>query len=117
VTPDWWEFVLLSLAAFRVFRLLAEDDILDRPRNWALGLPKNWEQGKPIPKRYRENLAFFIRCPWCAGFWISLLVYVAWIAAGPGEWESDELYMGGVSVFAISAIVGLVRRNLDPPEE
>ena len=36
--PGWYELLLLSLAAWRVFHLLAEDDILDRPRRYVTRL-------------------------------------------------------------------------------
>ncbi|MDH4038574.1 MAG: DUF1360 domain-containing protein [Candidatus Krumholzibacteria bacterium] len=76
-TPDWWQFTLLALAAWRVFHLLAFDDILDKPRNTLCGLPRNWKEGDIIPRTYRENLAEFITCPYCLGFWSA----VAWWAA------------------------------------
>ena len=62
--PDWWEAVLLALAAWRVFQLIAEDEILNGPRRYVTGkLDEKWE--------------LFIECPYCAGFWIAL----AWWAA------------------------------------
>ncbi len=90
--PTWWAFLLLALAAFRVWRLLAEDAILDRPREWALHkLPKGEE---------------FLVCPWCAGFWISVLWWLAWVA-----WPRWTLVVA--APFAINAIVGLTAANLD----
>ena len=64
--PDWWEAVILALAAWRTFQLLAEDDILDRPRRYVTGkLDAKWE--------------LFIECPYCLGFWIAVAWWVAWI--------------------------------------
>lgn len=69
--PDWWEFVLLFAAAWRTFQLIARDDILDRPRAWALGYT-GWQGGKaPPPPTFRAKWSEFITCPYCAGFWIS----------------------------------------------
>ena len=101
--PDWWEFVLLTLAAFRVWRLISEDTILERPRRYVTGLPQRWKEGDALPKGYREYLAIFIECPWCAGFWIS----VAW-------WGAWQIWPHGAVVaavpFAISALVPLLAK-------
>lgn len=80
--PGWWEFALLAAAAFRLWKLLAEDTILDRPRKWALGLPRSFDPERDDVstfRGYRDKLATFITCPWCAGFWIVLLLYVLWL--------------------------------------
>lgn len=74
--PDWWETVLLALAAYRVWRLLAEDTILDRPRAWLVGL-SGWTAGRPTPLSYRAWLAEFVTCPACFGFWVSLAWWLA----------------------------------------
>lgn len=63
--PDWWEAVLLSLAAWRTFQLLAEDDILETPRRYVTDLlSEYWED--------------FLTCPYCAGFWIAVVWWLSW---------------------------------------
>jgi hypothetical protein len=95
--PNWFEFALLSLAAYRVFRLLSEDTVLDRPREYVVGL-SGWQEGRPTPPGYRVRLAEFLLCSSCFGFWIS----VAW-------WLSYQLWEYGTVVaavpFAISTVV------------
>ena len=59
------ELVLLALAAWRVFQLIAVDDILDRPRRY-------------VTDRLSEKWDLFIECPYCAGFWIALAWWAAW---------------------------------------
>ena len=64
--PNWYELVLLVLAAWRIFELIGKDTILDRPRRYVTGkLDAKWE--------------LFIECPYCAGFWIGLVWWVAWL--------------------------------------
>jgi hypothetical protein len=63
--PDWWEFALLALAAWRVFQLIAEDEILNGPRRY-------------VTSRLSEKWELFIECPYCAGFWIALAWWAAW---------------------------------------
>ena len=46
--------------------LIAEDTILDGPRRYVTGkLDAKWE--------------LFIECPYCAGFWIGVVWWVAWL--------------------------------------
>lgn len=91
--PGWWAFLLLGLAAFRTWRLDAEDTILDRPRAWVIGR---------FPKAET-----FIGCPWCSGAWFA----VAW-------WTFFEAWPHWTLVvaapFALSAIVALIAVHGDP---
>jgi hypothetical protein len=93
-TPDWFELVLLGLAAFRVWKLIGEDTILDTPRAWTL--KRAFNLGGPKAKDYVETL---LECPWCAGFWVSLGWWGAWEA-----WPHGSLI--AAAPFAISALVG-----------
>lgn len=78
--PDWYELVLLALAAWRVFQLLAYDDITEGLRRRIMRVPKDWDGKSPITnKSYRETLALFLQCPYCAGFWIAVVWWVAWL--------------------------------------
>jgi hypothetical protein len=83
VTPTPWEFLLLTLAAYRVWRLIAVDDIAEPIR--AKIKPDGW-------------WAALVECPWCAGAWISL----AWVAAW---WAWEDTVVVAVP-FAVSAAVG-----------
>lgn len=76
--PDWWEAALLALAAWRIFHLIAHDDILNGPRRYVTGLPSGWKEGDRVPSGYRERLADFISCPYCLGFWSALAWWGAW---------------------------------------
>jgi hypothetical protein len=61
--PSPFEAVLLALAAWRIWHLIALDDITDRPRRYVT-------EG-------RDKLLDFIECPFCMGFWVSL----SWVGA------------------------------------
>jgi hypothetical protein len=101
-TPNWYQLVLLALASFRIWRLLAEDTVLDTPRRALLRLGKTWErEGDPVPADYRAGWGSFISCAWCLGFWISL----AWW----GAFQWDEHWTVVVAVpWAISAAAGMI---------
>lgn len=115
--PEPYALILLALIAYRLWRLLAEDDILEIPRRKLVRLATDWEEGDSVPREYREKLALFIICPWCAGFWVCGAVYAAWMAT-LGEWpDSVEDGFVGLGVwFALSALVGFQRMKLDPPD-
>ena len=104
----WWWFAILSLSAYRVFRLLAEDTILDRPRRWLLRLG-DWEEdsGEDPPENYRFEWGIFLTCPYCAGFWISgvaLALYSLII-----EWHGVFAFLA--TWFAISAVVAFLAKT------
>jgi len=107
--PNWWEFLLLFAAAYRIFHLIAEDTLLDRPRKWALHLPRSYDPEQDDPSQfpgYRDYLAKFITCPWCLGFWLSVgwwlgwLIFHKWAVAAAVPW-------------AMSAAVGITAKHLE----
>lgn len=103
--PDWYSFLLLSVAAFRMYRLIAADTILDGPRKKLLKLT-GWKPGDDAPKGYREKLGLFITCPWCLGWWVGLAWWGAWQV-----WHAGTIV--ATVPFAMNAIVALVEKNLD----
>jgi hypothetical protein len=118
--PSPWVGLILALGAFRIARVIGWDDlpIIVRARDWVTGAQLvqsgssaalagltgeeagfEWHYERPV-------VAKFIACPWCQGFWVSIIVYVAWIEA-----PTWTLYV--LAPFALSAFVGLVAKNLD----
>lgn len=78
--PDWYGSVLLALAAWRLFHLIAFDDVLDRPRRHVTRLNKTWRQeGDATGEQYRSGLAGFITCPFCLGFYVGVGVWGLWL--------------------------------------
>ncbi len=104
--PDWYAVSLLALAGWRIFHLLAHDDILDAPRRRVLRLAKTWKQeGDATGENYREKWALFLTCPYCAGFWIGLVWWGAWQI-----WPHGTLV--AASVFTINAGLIAAQRAL-----
>jgi hypothetical protein len=56
-----FHFLLLSLASFRVTRLITTDDITQPLRD---RLPDNW-------------LAELLSCSWCCGVWVTAVLFAA----------------------------------------
>ena len=97
--PDWWEAVILAGGAWRIFHLLAFDDILDRPRNYLVGL----KPGADRRADGNEPLMDFLECPFCLGFWIVLGIWGLWQI-----WPSEMLI--ALTPFMLSAgLVGAQR--------
>lgn len=104
--PEPYIFALLCLAAFSIFKLIGDDRILDRPRDWALDRIKDDDRA--------TYWGDFIVCPWCAGFWISGVVYAGWLATLGDPALSVEAVFVGLGVwFAIRAVVGLLGMVVD----
>lgn len=97
--PGWYALGLLALAVYRSFRLISEDEVLDRPRGYILNLPVDWHEGQRVPNGYHNRLADFLICPWCLGFWLSFCWWGAWII-----WPHAILLIA--APFAISTLVG-----------
>ena len=101
--PNWYQLLLLGLAAWRTFELLANDEITRPLRNRILQLPAAWKtEGDPISPdewtRYRRILGEFVVCPYCLGFWIAIIWW--------GIWEITPHWTTIFAVpFALSAIV------------
>lgn len=107
MTPEPWVFVLLALAAFRLWKFVADDDVLDRPRDWLL------DRLGPATSSRRAYWSLFLLCPWCSGAWIAFATYSMWIAVGPGAFDVADLLLGAAVVLALSATVGLIASVLD----
>jgi hypothetical protein len=91
--PEPWTFVLLALAAWRMWKLLADDVILEQPMDRLLRLIAD--------RRRRDAVRSFIECYWCLGFWLAVAWWAAWLAAP--KWAAVAAVP-----WALSAAVGLL---------
>lgn len=135
--PSPWIFALLALAAFRVTRLIGWDDLTtgwrawyggmsdDEYRRWNHFLNKIIEKGRdpwdevfdgptgqihgPPFSESRWYIAKLTRCPWCLGFWVSLVTAAGWWLVAGGTIARVPLV-----ALALSATVGFLAKNLDP---
>lgn len=96
--PEPYALILLALASFRVWRLLAWDTILGPYREWLIGRSDGGSRPLIVGRRYRQTLDEFAHCPWCLGFWVTVAWWVAWLC-------TDYTLVAAVP-WAISALVG-----------
>lgn len=62
------DIAVLILAVFRLSRIVIKDHIFDSLRN------RLWDRFPPESTK----LGYLITCPWCIGFWLSLVVYICY---------------------------------------
>lgn len=112
VTP--FQFIVLSLAAFRMTRLLVADYIMLWLRDMCVNVKEETspETGllcvvreKPL-KGARLLFANLLGCPWCVGVWMAFLVIVMYIGV-----VLDVFPMGRVIIyiFAIAGAASLIQ--------
>lgn len=95
-SPTWFVYAVLGLAAWRVWHLLALDDVT-APIRGRLVRKGNGQQ--------RKRLEEWIECPYCLGFWIAL----AW-AGYVALWEEGAFWTA--LPFSFSTIIVAVSRAL-----
>lgn len=99
-TADLLGLLVLSLGAWRVWRILSTDVVLDWPRDRILGATQPLAGG---PIHYtRPRLAEFVGCPWCLGWWIALGAFAAW-----HWWSKTDSVLIAIP-FALSTVIGLL---------
>jgi hypothetical protein len=103
--------IVLGLAAARLWRLISQDLILAPLRDRLVGVEKFQVGDAQVQKNLRPRVVEFLGCPWCLGFWISIPAVALYLYA-PGD-----VIAWVVGVLAVSEVVGLIVRNLDPVEE
>jgi hypothetical protein len=101
------DLILDSLAVFRIWRLVALDEITEAPRarweEWA------WNRyGKTEPGRAQKvpKIITLVGCPWCLGAWM-VLGALAWKRVSPRTWSVAR------TALATSAVVGLLGSKLE----
>lgn len=94
-----WVFVLGSLAAWRLFRLVSTDDIL------------NWPRDRFFPDNTRRR--DFLDCPYCAGWWLSALGTLGYYLVSDVGLSWGAVFGWAVTAFAMSAVVVFVEVLLD----
>lgn len=92
MTPEPYELALLALAAARLWKLIGDDRVLDRPRDWLLG--------KMTDSDRQTYWGDFLVCPWCFGFHACWVLWLLWL------WQ-PLWTLAGCTPFALSAVVGL----------
>lgn len=96
--PEPYHFALLALASWRLWKLIADDRISERPVNWLVC--------RRLAGKWGGEL---VDCPYCLGFWTSGLAYAIWLSILDDWPDTAGEAIGVLGVwFALSAAVGLI---------
>lgn len=90
-----WPLLILALGIYSLTRLITKDSLIDRQREWFFNhFPHEGFTTKKRPnpdrctfivtgERYYVTEGHFlgelINCPWCSGFWVSLLLFGSFV--------------------------------------
>lgn len=86
------DFVLMTLAIFRLVRLFTYDNIMAFVRDSFAGTD---------PLSLRGSLGTLINCPWCTGLWFSLVVVFFYFLT-PAAWY-------GILILALAAVASFLQ--------
>lgn len=111
--PAPWQFVLLTLAAYRLLRFVSWDSITEPVRALVTGRhetgpgadARNSRVGKRT-RAYRPKVDEFIHCPFCMSWWLCVAGFLAW------QWWPHAVLVLAVP-WAASGVVGLISKTLD----
>jgi hypothetical protein len=92
------DFVLMTLAIFRLVRLFTYDNITAFIREWFAGAD---------PRSLMGSLGTLINCPWCTGLWFALVVGFAYFAT-PIAWYAILVLALSSSASFVQLIANLI---------
>ena len=91
--------LLVGLAAHRLWRLVALDTILNRPRQ------QLYRRVAPDGTGVWATVVYWLTCPWCSGFWIAGAV-TGVVQAGVGwSWWALPVWWSSATVVGLAATV------------
>lgn len=94
----------LGLASYRATQLVVWDTIGDPVRSRI----EMWRVAK-FDSRTRKFFHDLIRCPYCAGWWLSVLTLVVYLTAA-GQWGSAPLIVHAIEAWAVAGVQALLNR-------
>jgi len=89
------EFIILGLATYRISRLLIEDRIFDKPRNWFFS---------KVPPH--KPLGYLFTCYHCLSIYVGTFVFICYTIV-------PTVTIPVACVLALSAITGYISTKLD----
>jgi uncharacterized protein DUF1360 len=93
----------LSLASYRATQLVVWDTIGD-PLRQRLEL---WHAVKHT-SRFRSFVRALIKCPYCVGWWLSMITYITYATAT--GWSGTPLLVHAISAWAVAGGQALLNR-------
>ena len=85
------ELIIISLASYRLTRLLIYDKVLNFFRDY---FTKREHKSGLL-----NSTKYFLTCPWCAGIWMTLVILVLFLVAPYGKFLVYILAISGIASF------------------
>ena len=107
----FFEFFVISLAVFRLTRLLVYDSIALWIRDLFFEIKKEWNEKEAVfvVKRslaksgIRRKLGELLLCPWCVGTWVALFVLFGYYLHPISWW-----FILGVAIAGVSTVIQIL---------
>lgn len=96
--------IALGLAAYRATQLVVHDTIGDPVRQRI----EMWHARK-FDSRVRGFVRDLISCPYCAGWWLSMLTVGAYLTAA-SQWRAAPLWVHAIEAWAVTGLQALLNR-------
>lgn len=104
--------VILAIASYRLTRFLVIDTLIAGARNKFHAVLINRAQKNGKLKYVWEKLYDLTSCTWCAGFWVSTVLYWLYTWNSPADWNQMDV----MGIFAIAGIQGFMHA-VEPGDE
>lgn len=105
---SWFTFLLLSLAAFRLTRLVVYDKITTFLRKPFLQQEENILEDGTVEvlisikgKGLRYAVGSLLSCYWCVGIWSAALLYAGW-------YFYYAIFMPLIIILAVAAVAAII---------
>ena len=101
---DLTTLAVLGFAAYRATQLVVHDSIGD-------GLRTRLElwHAKRSESKARTFLRDLIGCPYCSGWWLSLVTVLVYLTAA-GQWGTAPLWIHAIECWAVAGVQALLNR-------
>lgn len=96
--------LVLAFASYRLTRFLVIDSLVEGFRGRFYTFLSNRSQKNGHLHLVWEKLYELSSCTWCAGFWISTILYTVYVWTGPQDFSRFDV----INIFAIAGIQGLL---------
>lgn len=95
---------VLGFASYRATQLVVWDSIGDGLR----AKVEMWHAAR-FDSRPRSFVRDLIKCPYCVGWWLSMVTVLAYLTAA-GDWGSAPLVVHAVECWAVAGMQALLNR-------
>lgn len=107
---NWFDFVLISLATFRLAHLLTYDKIFGFVRHFFL---EESREADTKPTRVGSRVVYeMLECLWCTGIWSALIIFTTYLVGVWGQFIVIVLAIAGAAAIIQVLIKALMHERI-----